>query len=143
MKPTTKNYHSIKIKRCANNTRRRNCIKSCMDVEFGERNENARLIGYPCHNGPNQKFRYNSKTKHLVAKHSRKCLENVGGRIYQKKCNASKKTQKWMRKKGKWMSMDNKKCISTEEYGNCGIPQLVTYPCKKKASWNDITSLVR
>ena len=143
MKPTTKNYHSIKIKRCANNTRRRNCIKSCMDVEFGERKENARLIGYPCHNGPNQKFRYNSKTKHLVAKHSRKCLENVGGRIYQKKCNASKKTQKWMRKKGKWLSMDNKKCISTEEYGNCGIPQLVTYPCKKKASWNDITSLVR
>ena len=138
-----KTFRSIKIKRCSNNTRR-NCIKSCMDVEFGNRNENARLIAYPCHSGPNQKFKYHSNTKQIMAKHSGKCLENVDGRIYQKKCNPSKKTQKWIRKKnGKWMSMDNKKCISSEEYGNCGIPQLVTYPCKKKATWNDITSLVR
>ena len=131
-----KSYRSIPIKK--NKTRR------CMDVEFGNRNDNARLIGYPCHRGPNQKFRYNYKTKHLVAKHSRKCLENIGGRIYQKTCDVSKKTQKWRKhKNGKWMSMDNKKCISAEEYGNCGIPQLVTYPCKKKATWNDITSIVR
>ena len=136
----TKKYRSIKIKKCANNTRR-NC---CMDVEFGDRKENARLIGYPCHRGPNQKFIYNSKTKHLVAKHSGKCLENIGGRIYQKNCDVSKKTQKWRKhKNGKWVSIDNKKCISSEEYGNCGIPQLVTYPCKKKTTWNDITSLVR
>ena len=137
-----KSFRSIKIKRCANNTRR-NCVKSCMDVEFGNRNDDARYIAYPCHGGPNQKFHYDKKTKQIMAKHSRKCMENISGRIYQKKCDNSKKTQKWTRKKGKWMSMDNKKCVSSEEYGNCGIPQLVTYPCKKKASWQDMTSLVR
>jgi hypothetical protein len=136
----TKTYHSIPIKK--NKTIRTN-KKYCMDVEFGDKNENARFIGYPCHGGPNQKFRYNNKTKQLIAKHSRKCMENVAGRIYQKTCDSSKKTQKWIRKKGKWMSMDNKKCVSSEEYGYCGIPPLVTYPCKKKASWNDMTSLVR
>ena len=137
----TKTYRSIPIK---NNKTKKNNIKYCMDVEFGNRKEDARLIGYPCHNGPNQKFRHNKKTNQLIAKHSGKCLENISGRIYQKTCDSSKKTQKWTRKKnGKWMSMDNNKCVSLEEYGYCGISPLVTYPCKKKASWNDITALVR
>ena len=48
-----------------------------MDVEFGDINDNARLIGYPCHGGPNQKFRHNKKTQQLIAKHSKKCMENV------------------------------------------------------------------
>ena len=112
-----KSFRSIPIKK--NKTRR------CMDVEGGNRNDNARLIGYPCHGGPNQKFRYNSKTKHLVAKHSKKCLENIGGRIYQKTCDPVKKTQKWMRKKGKWMSLSNKKYIGLDTNVDCNS-QLVT-----------------
>lgn len=135
-----RSFKAIKINRCTNNTRR-NCAKSCMDVEFGNKNENTRYIAYPCHGGPNQKFYYDKKNNLLIAKHSRKCMENVNGRIYQKTCHASKKSQKWKIKNRKWMSMDNKKCVSLEEYGNCSIPQLVTYPCNKKSSWNDITSL--
>ena len=97
-----------------------------MDVEFGDRNENAQLIGYPCHGGPNQKFRHNRKTKQLIAKHSGMCLENVDGRILQKKCKGSKKTQKWMRKKGKWFSLSNKKKIGMDNTVDCHIRPLVS-----------------
>ena len=115
----TKSYRSIHVKN--NKTKRKN-KKYCMDVEFGDRNDNARLIGYPCHNGPNQKFRHNTKTKQLIAKHSGKCLENVG-RILQKRCNPSKKTQKWIQKKGRWMSLSNKKYIDAD---NAVVLPLVT-----------------
>ena len=118
-----KSYRSISVKK---NKTKRNNKKYCMDVEFGDRKENARLIGYPCHSGPNQKFRHNKKTKQLIAKHSGMCLENVDGRILQKKCNVSKKTQKWMLKKGKWMSLSNKKYIDLDTNVDCNIRPLVT-----------------
>jgi hypothetical protein len=119
----TKTYRAIHVKK---NKTRSSTKKYCMDVEFGDKNENARLIGYPCHGGTNQKFRHNKKTKQLVAKHSRKCLENIGGRIYQKKCDPLKKTQKWMRKKGKWVSVFDKKSIGSEKNIDCNIRPLVT-----------------
>ena len=121
----TKTYRIIHVKK---NKTKRNNKKYCMDVEFGDKNENARLIGYPCHGGPNQKFRHNKKTKQLVAKHSRKCLENIValGRIYQQKCDPVKKTQKWMRKKGKWVSVFDKKSIGSEKNIDCNIRPLVT-----------------
>ena len=111
-KSKSKSYRNIPIKH--NKTVRYN-KKYCMDVEFGDRNENARLIGYPCHSGPNQKFRHNKKTKQLIAKHSGLCLENTCGRILQKKCDGSKKTQKWIRKKGKWVSLANKQMIGPDK----------------------------
>jgi hypothetical protein len=108
----TKSYRSMHLK---HNKTVRNNKKYCMDVEFGDINENARLIGYPCHSGANQKFRHNKKTKQLIAKHSGMCLENIGGRILQKKCKASKKTQKWIRKKGMWFSLSNKQNIGPDK----------------------------
>jgi len=119
----TKSYRSIPIK---HHKTVRNNKKYCMDVEFGDRNENARSIGYPCHGGPNQKFRHNKKTKQLIAKHSGMCLENVDGRILQKKCKGSKKTQKWIRKKGKWFSLSNKKNIGMDKTVDCSIRPLVS-----------------
>ena len=117
----TKTYRIIHVKK--NKTKRIN-KKYCMDVEGGDTNEYAKIIGYPCHSGPNQKFRHNKKTKQLIAKHSKKCLENIGGRIYQTTCNPVKKTQKWMRKKGKWMSLSSKKNIFSDQH-NYIIPLFV------------------
>lgn len=45
----------------------------CLDVEGGSKRNGARFIAWPCHKGPNQKFRTISK-KQLQAKHSRKCM---------------------------------------------------------------------
>jgi hypothetical protein len=54
-----KSYKSIRI--LSKNKSR----KMCMDVEGGYTGDNGRIISYPCHNGPNQKFHYNRKTKQL------------------------------------------------------------------------------
>ena len=37
--------------------------KYCVDVPGGLRKNNLQTIVYPCHNGPNQEFHYNRKTK--------------------------------------------------------------------------------
>jgi len=102
-----------------------------MDVEGGYNYDNARVIHYPCHNGPNQKFVYNKKNKHIIAKSSRKCLDiNKHKKIIQKTCSLKKKSQKWTRKKNKWMSLVNKKCIAVPEE-NLDFGQLVIQNCKK------------
>lgn len=82
--------------------------KMCMDVEGGFTGDNGRIISYPCHNGPNQKFHYNRKTKQLRNKLSQKCIELKNGLLIQNKCNRSKKTQKFYKHKKNWVSCMNK-----------------------------------
>ena len=102
-KTKTKRYNKIKI---PNNSRKR-----CMDVAGGYKGDNGRIILYPCHNGPNQKFHYNRKTKQIKNKFSQKCvdLDNYG-RLVQNTCS-SKKTQKWIKRKNNWISVANNKSI--------------------------------
>ena len=112
--------------------RDRKRVRHCMDVEGGDLGENARIIRYPCHNGTNQKFHYNKKTKQLIAKHSRKCVENIDGRLYQRKCSSKKYTQKWKKSKRKnsWVSLADHKCVDsdivTDQYGS---KHLITKDC--------------
>lgn len=50
----------------------------CLDVEGGSHGKGARFIAWPCHGGPNQKFRViktRKGRKCLQAKHSRHCLD--------------------------------------------------------------------
>jgi len=100
----TKKYQSIKIKINKNKT------KKCMDVEGGFTGNNGRIILYPCHPGPNQKFHYNRKTKQLRIKSSGKCVD-IGSenKLVQNKCSSSKKTQKWIKRKNNWVPYINKK----------------------------------
>jgi hypothetical protein len=72
--------------------------KLCVDVEGGNCHENTRIIGYPCHKGPNQKFHHNKTTKQLISKSSGKCLERNRKGIIQKNCKSTKKSQKWTKK---------------------------------------------
>jgi hypothetical protein len=104
-----KKYNSIKI------GKNKKTQKKCMDVSGGYKGNNGRIILYPCHNGPNQKFHYNRTTKQLKNKYSKKCvdLDNTG-RLVQQKC-ASSKTQKWIKRKTNWISLKNKKCIGLEK----------------------------
>ena len=105
-----------------------------MDVEGGSYGDNARVIHYPCHSGPNQKFTYNKKKKQIIAKSSRKCLDidiqKNKNKIIQKTCTRKSKSQKWTRRQGKWMSLVNKKCIAVPEE-NTDNGQLVLQNCKK------------
>ena len=55
----------------------------CLDVEGGRQSVGAKFIAWPCHKGPNQKFRMTRRGE-LQAKHSKKCL-NVRT-FRQKKC---------------------------------------------------------
>jgi hypothetical protein len=123
---TTKKFSSIRLLKPIQTKKR----YYCMDVEGGSYGDNARVIHYPCHSGPNQKFAYNKKKKHLMVQSSRKCLDIHKNKIIQKTCNRKKKTQKWTRKKNKWMSLANKKCIGIPEE-NADIGQLVVQNCKK------------
>jgi hypothetical protein len=72
--------------------------KYCVDVEGGNCCDNTRIIGYPCHGGPNQKFHHNKTTKQLISKSSNKCLERNNKKIIQNKCKSTKKSQKWTKK---------------------------------------------
>ena len=86
--------------------------KKCMDVEGGYKGNNGRIILYPCHNGSNQKFHYNRKIKQLQNKSSKKCVDiNNQERLVQKTCSNRKKTQKWIKRKHKWISLANNKPI--------------------------------
>lgn len=107
-----RNFRSISFKKCNKNAKHSvNCKKYCFDIEGGNCCENARLIGYPCHKGTNQKFHYNKTTKQLIAKSSNKCLEINKNGIIQKKCNPIRKSQKFTKKQRKWISVTNKKTI--------------------------------
>ena len=122
-KNKTRKYRSILIP----------IVLYCMDVEGGNLGEDARVISFPCHYGPNQKFRYNYKTKQIISKHSRKCvdLDLVKNRIYQKTCSVAKKTQKWRKKQNHWFSLANRKCIKAENVSdNYGSRHLITTSCK-------------
>ena len=106
-----------------------------MDVEGGYNGENGRIILYSCHNGPNQKLHYNRKTKRIQIKSSRKCIDlDNHGRLVQNTCSSSKKTQKWIKRKNKWISVANNKCISLTKFRNTEqdpktLGNLVTIPC--------------
>lgn len=57
--------------------------KKCLDVEGGQKRVGARFIAWPCHKGPNQKFRMTRRGE-LQAKHSKKCLNQRT--FKQKRC---------------------------------------------------------
>ena len=109
--------------------------KRCMDVEGGYIGENGRIILYSCHNGPNQKLHYNRKTKRIQIKSSRKCIDlDNHGRLVQNTCSSSKKTQKWIKRKNKWISVANNKCIGLTKFRHTEkdpktLGDLVTIPC--------------
>lgn len=65
------------------------------NIEGGNCCENARIIGYPCNKGTNQKFYHNKTTKQFISKSSDKCLERNKKEIVQRKCKSTKKSQKW------------------------------------------------
>ena len=112
----------------SSNTKKNRKNKFCLDVKKGDCCQNVSLISYPCHNGTNQKFKYNEKTKHIVAQSSKKCLDVEKIHVIQKKCRQTKKSQKWKRKKNQWISLANNKCMDIEgEHYHSG--HIVTYPC--------------
>jgi len=108
--------------------------KYCADIPGAKKTENLQTIVYPCHNGPNQKFRYNRKTKTLRNKATKKCLTAYKGRIVQKRCTKSK-TQKFERRGKKWVNLATSKlnrCLDVEggRYGDKRNPgKLIAFPC--------------
>ena len=82
----------------------------CLDVEGGIRKNNARVIMWPCHSGPNQKFAYNRKTRQLKNKLTRKCVEaNQKRGLVQNTCSARSKSQQWRKTKKHYVSLTNKR----------------------------------
>ena len=101
----------------------------CMDITGNSRKENAPVIVYPCHKGPNQKFLYNRKTQQIRGAYSKKCIDiSSNNRIIQRKCNSRAKTQKWKRSRGHWKSLHNNKCIDVEG-GHYENGKLITWKC--------------
>jgi hypothetical protein len=110
-----------------------------MDVVGNSKKEKTPVIVYPCHKGPNQTFRYNRKTQQIRSASTGKCVDiSSSNRIYQRKCNPRKKTQKWKPNNGRLVSMaNNKKCLDIEgaHYGlvlegskyEAGV--LIAWPC--------------
>jgi hypothetical protein len=96
MSNKTNKYRHIPVVK--NSGRGKNKTKYCVDIEGGNCCENARVIGYPCHKGSNQKFYHNKTTRQLIAKSSDKCLERNKTGIVQRKCKSYKKTQKWTKR---------------------------------------------
>ena len=87
--------------------------KYCVDIPGGLKTENLQAIVYPCHNGPNQKFQYNSRTKTLRNVATKKCLTAHKGRIVQKRCGKNK-TQKFEKRGKKWINKASKRCLDVE-----------------------------
>ena len=124
-KNKTRKYRSIPVP----------SVLHCMDVEGGNLGEDIRVISFPCHSGPNQKFQYNKKTNQIISKHSHKCidLDLVKNRLYQKTCSVAKKTQKWRKKRNHWISLANRKCIKPENVSDkYGSRHMITTSCKNK-----------
>lgn len=105
----------------------------CLDVNGGLVKSNIPIISHKCHNGTNQDFLYNKKTKQIKAKHSKKCFDTIKQKVVQKKCNTRKKSQKWNYKNKHWISLKNKQCLDVmgEDYNNGNI---IVYPCNKGKS---------
>jgi hypothetical protein len=90
--------------------------KYCMDVNGGIKTENNPIIMWPCHGGPNQKFKYNRTSKHIKSRYSKKCVDIAeNGMLVQRKCNRRKKTQKWRFKNNNWTN--GKKCMNVMKDG--------------------------
>jgi hypothetical protein len=69
---SSSSFHSIHLGKGKTNK------SLCLDVEGGSHGKGARFIAWPCHGGPNQKFRVlktRKGRKCLQAKHSRHCLD--------------------------------------------------------------------
>jgi hypothetical protein len=103
--------------------------KYCLDVIGNQKGNKVPIIVYPCHKWPNQKFKYNRKTRRIRSKSTNKCIDVINGNIVQNKCNP-KKTQKWIHKKKHWMSISNRQCLDVEG-GYFENGRLITYPCHK------------
>ena len=102
--------------------------KYCLDVPGGNCNNKLKLIPYKCHNGPNQKFTYNRRTRRLRSLHTGKCVEVRKDEIIQNKCSRSK-SQKWMRdKKSRWRNAATRKCIDVEG-GKYENGRMIAYKC--------------
>ena len=72
----------------------------------GIKKENTPVIMWPCHKGPNQKFKYNKSTKQIMSLHSKKCVDiGKNGAFVQKKCQSNKLSQKWKYQNKKWRSL--------------------------------------
>lgn len=107
--------------------------KYCADIPGGLKNNNLQTIVYPCHKGPNQKFRYNRRTKTLRNVATKKCLTVHKGRVVQKRCTKSK-TQKFKRQGKKWVNLATGKaaCLDVEGgyYGDQSNPgKLIAFSC--------------
>lgn len=105
--------------------------KYCADIPGSHRKNNLQTIIYPCHNGPNQKFLYNKRSKTLKNVATKKCLSAYKGKIVQKRCS-NRRTQKFERRGKKWVNLATKKCIDVEggEYGNEYSPgKLIDFSC--------------
>ncbi len=88
-------YHHINL-----GQRLDNGVGYCLDVYGGLKNDNVPAISYPCHNGPNQQFRYNKKYQTIQALHSKKCLYLMNNnRLVQKTCSTIKKQIKSRKQK--------------------------------------------
>jgi hypothetical protein len=103
--------------------------KYCLDVVGNLKYNKIPIIAYHCHKGPNQRFKYNRKTRRIMSTSTNKCMDLINNRVVQNKCN-SRKTQKWIHKKNRWMSLSNKKCLDVEG-GDFNVGQIITYPCHK------------
>lgn len=125
---TTQKSISYYSKNCSGRGHR--CNKYCLDVEYGSRKNHASVISYPCHRGPNQKFRYNKTTRQLKSQSSRKCLDIVNHHVVQTACQKKRKTQKWKRHHNRWISLANHRCMDVEN-GHYPHGHIITYPCHR------------
>ena len=110
-----------------------------MDVVGNSRKEKAPVVVYPCNKSPSQNFRYNKKTRQIRSASTGKCVDiSSSNRIYQRKCNSRRKTQKWKPNKGRLVSMANKTHCLDIEGGNYGLVLqgskyeagvLIAWPC--------------
>jgi hypothetical protein len=62
----------------------------CVDIPGANCTNNVQAISYKCHQGPNQRFRYNRRTKQIRSLATRKCLTARKGRVVQSKINIAK-----------------------------------------------------
>lgn len=135
---STKKYRNIPFTKCNQKTQK--CRDYCMDVDGAKCGNKVDIIYYPCHSGENQQFAYKRKSKQLIAKHSKKCVQvNLKtGRMFQSECNSKKKTQKWKKHGNTWRAVSNKKCMDLAEctfnsdQGFCDFQRgsMITTSCK-------------
>ena len=55
----------------------------CLDVPGGSCCDNSPIITYKCHKGPNQRFKYNRRTKRIQSTYNDKCITVKQNQIMQ------------------------------------------------------------